>query len=241
MKYSRCIVFCFFYFVILLSARIRPSDQCSAFTDVCSTNEITRFLLVRHGKTDWNVQQKIQGHSDIPLNGIGIEQAKSVARKLFEDNESIDAIYSSDLERAFFTAQEISSVFNKPIIADSALREIFMGMAEGINHTEFQRLYKPDQDKLTEFFSRRWDRWKHTVVPDGETLAETLDRVETFLRNIAQNHKGKTVVVVTHGAVIKTLIYHDIDMLLHTPNCCIAVFDYSHEFDTFSFVEMKKI
>jgi broad specificity phosphatase PhoE len=239
MRYSHCIFFCFFSFVVLFSG-IRASDQCTN-SDVCSIQEITRFLLIRHGKTDWNVQGKIQGHSDIPLNVAGIAQAKSVAKKLFEDNEKVDAIYSSDLERAFFTAQEISSLFNKTIVTDAALREIFMGVAEGINQTEYQHLYKIDQDKLTEFFSDRWDRWQHTVVPDAETIAETLIRIETFLRKIAQNHKGNTVVVVTHGAVIKTLIYHDTEVLAHTPNCCIAIFEYSHEYDTFSFIEMKKI
>lgn len=237
MFYFTRTVFYFFYSIVLLVSGDLVADLCPADG---SLYQITRFLLIRHGKTEWNAQGKIQGHSDIPLNEVGIGQAKSVAQKLADSNEKVDAIYSSDLQRAVSTAREISQIFNRTIITDSALREMFMGVAEGMEQSEYQNVYKSDQEKLTDFFPNRWDRWQHTVVPGAETIAETLLRLEAFLRNIARFHQGHTVVVVTHGAAIKTLIYNDTEKLMHAPNCCIAVFEYDHVHDNFYFIEMKK-
>jgi 2,3-bisphosphoglycerate-dependent phosphoglycerate mutase len=71
----------------------------------------TKLFLIRHGQTDWNLAGKLQGHADIPLNATGKEQAQKVAQFLRKKQISLQALYSSDLQRAHQTAQEISKLF----------------------------------------------------------------------------------------------------------------------------------
>ena len=83
--------------------------------------EATRILAVRHGETEWNAQQRIQGHTDIPLNAVGRQQARQLARALA--GEAVDAVYSSDLQRARATAQAAAEVLQRPVTLEPGLRE----------------------------------------------------------------------------------------------------------------------
>ena len=91
--------------------------------------QATRIIAIRHGETTWNVDGRIQGHLDIPLNDVGLWQADQAAKALAD--ESIAAIYSSDLQRAFVTAQAVAKVSNLTLNADPGLRERSFGDYQG--------------------------------------------------------------------------------------------------------------
>jgi 2,3-bisphosphoglycerate-dependent phosphoglycerate mutase len=201
----------------------------------------TRFFLIRHGRTDWNDAGRIQGHSDIPLNAKGTQQAAKVAQLLARHVQKIDVIYSSDLQRAVSTAQAISTTFGPSIITDPILRESFMAEAEGMHEDEFHKKYDNRHTELDALYPNRWERWHYHSVPDAETKADLIDRIETALNAIAEDNKGKTVAVVTHGAVIKTLIMHYTEKIMHTPNCCVAEFEYNHDTQSLAFIKLQHI
>jgi probable phosphoglycerate mutase len=158
--------------------------------------EATRLIAVRHGETAWNVEARLQGQLDIPLNGRGEEQARRAARSLADDRP--DVVVSSDLARARATAEAIASFNQVPLLLDPALRERCFGRFEGLTHSEVERRW-PEQ-------SLRWRSRDPDFAPgDGESLRDFFARcVEATLR-IAEEHAGKTIVVVAHGGVLDCL------------------------------------
>ncbi|HXD08987.1 MAG TPA: alpha-ribazole phosphatase [Anaerolineales bacterium] len=155
-----------------------------------------KLLLVRHGETDWNLAQRFQGHSDIPLNQVGLQQAKALRDRL--SAEPIELIYSSDLERAHETAKIIANGKNK-LQTDSRLREVHFGDWEGLTYHEIQEKY-PGQLAAWE-----QDVYK-TAPPHGETLEQLAEHTRSILNDLLVNHKAGTILVVAHGGVIKVLI-----------------------------------
>jgi len=103
----------------------------------------TRFCLVRHGETDWNVERRLQGHTDIDLNHQGIAQAEQMAKALKAINLKFDALYTSDLLRAANTARAIEEMFGVNSIPDEALRERHLGVLQGLT-TADAPLQKPE-------------------------------------------------------------------------------------------------
>jgi broad specificity phosphatase PhoE len=97
-----------------------------------------KFLLIRHGQTDWNLAQRFQGQSDIPLNEVGKKQAMALADRL--TNESINIVYSSDLQRAIETSKIIMQMSDcKPDLhPDQRLREVNFGDWEGLTYDEIK-------------------------------------------------------------------------------------------------------
>ena len=154
------------------------------------------FWLVRHGQTDWNVQRRYQGHTDIPLNGLGRTQALELAAEL--NGCPISAIYSSDLSRAMETAQILTQQSGRPVTADRRLREIAMGQWESRTLAEVSQDFPEAANGLayTEAHSR---------APGGESLAEVAERVRDFADEIAQRHAGQIVLVVMHGLSLAAL------------------------------------
>lgn len=156
----------------------------------------TRLFLIRHGETDWNVADKIQGQTDIPLNVTGKEQAKKMTHFLKKKQVSFTALYSSDLQRAHQTAQEIAAVFELEIILAADLREGHFGKAEGITKKEWHALY---------------GAYDHQTLPaaiEGEPRDQVVKRVMNYLNTIAQKHKGQNIAVVTHGGALRSLLTH---------------------------------
>ena len=96
----------------------------------------TRIVAIRHGETSWNVDARIQGHLDIPLNDVGLWQAQRVGAALAD--EQFDAIYSSDLQRALATAQAVGSATACPVQPDTGLRERCFGSFEGCTFHEIE-------------------------------------------------------------------------------------------------------
>ena len=153
--------------------------------------------LVRHGETDWNAEQRMQGHKDLPLNEYGLAQAAQAARQFI--GMRADALYSSDLQRAWQTAQPIAETLRLPIVRLAALRERNYGRCEGMVRNEVASGYPEDARALRE-------RLPDYVLPGGESLRQHQTRVHECIDALADRHAGETVVIVTHGGVLD-LVY----------------------------------
>lgn len=162
----------------------------------------TEILVVRHGETPWNVERRIQGWRDIELNDTGHRQAQAVARHLARQHadpeQAIDAVYSSDLQRAKQTAGYVAAELAMPLNLHDGVRERNYGVLEGVPFPEMAQHY-PEVAKV--WASRHPDG----VIPQGETLRQFRDRVTTALVQIATRHPGQRVVVVTHGGAMDIL------------------------------------
>ena len=147
-------------------------------------------MFIRHGQTDWNLEERYQGRLDVPLNDVGRRQAKALKRRLAE--VCFDTAYSSPLRRALETAQIIANDLH--IIVDERLAEIDHGLWQGRTKAEIASRW-PEQ----------WEQWSKEplgfTAPCGESAARVRERLESFLRTI----EGKNILCVSHGVVIQTL------------------------------------
>ena len=157
---------------------------------------MTEFWLVRHGQTDWNLANIVQGHSDIPLNATGIAQAKALAEKLAKT--SFQSIYSSDLSRALQTAQIIANRLALKVMVDPRLREIRQGSWEGQTISELLRVY-PDE------FRRKNDNPRIPAAEGAEPVAEVAARVVGTINELFLQYPGERLLVVSHGFSIACL------------------------------------
>lgn len=160
---------------------------------------MTRLILIRHGETDWNVEGRWQGQIDVPLNAKGKRQARAVTESLRE--VPIDAIYSSDLQRALSTAQEIARIKGLPVQTDARLREIHQGEWQGMRITEIKAHY-------TERFAQQQRNPLTFAPPGGETVAQVKERVVAAVKDIVQRHPHQTVVIVSHGFALAVILVH---------------------------------
>ncbi|WP_026851481.1 histidine phosphatase family protein [Glaciibacter superstes] len=154
---------------------------------------MTSFSIVRHGQTDWNLHKRIQGSTDIPLNSTGRAEAAETGVRLRDRHW--DRIVTSPLQRADETARIIAGELGLPVPEHiDPLTERHHGQIEGLTFTERQERY-PDG----------------VTVPGLETRQDVLDRVLPALARLAEAHDGESLLVVTHGGVIGTLIRHATD------------------------------
>jgi len=160
---------------------------------------MTEIWLVRHGQTDWNIEGRWQGHSDIPLNSTGVEQARSLAAKLSENGRTFQAIYSSDLMRAYRTAQEIGKSLGLTVHKDRRLREISKGDWEGMLVSQVSEL-------SVEATRQRREDPLYSRAPNGESLVEVAARLSSAMDDIARAHPVGPVLVVTHGLALAALL-----------------------------------
>lgn len=157
-----------------------------------------RLILVRHGETTWNLERKLQGVTDVPLTAEGRTQALRLARHLAD--EHFDAIYSSDLQRAWITAQLITAE-HEPLRINNEprLREPSKGVWEGKTWREIVAHY-PDQ--VSDYLADR----EH-APPGAEVLSAIVARVAALLDDLAQAHPNQeTVLLVAHGQTLRILI-----------------------------------
>lgn len=158
--------------------------------------QATRLIAIRHGETAWNVDTRIQGHLDIPLNDTGLWQARQLARALA--GEPLSAIYASDLQRAHATARAIAEATGAPLVPEPALRERSFGQLEGRTFAEIETEL-PEQ-------ARRWrQRDPHFAPEGGETLVQLRERIAATTHRLAAQHTGGLVVLVAHGGVLDVL------------------------------------
>lgn len=158
---------------------------------------MTEILLIRHGETAWNAERRLQGQLDIPLNEEGRRQAAALARALAA--EPVDAVISSDLGRARSTAQAVAEACGLSLQTDAGLRERCFGAFEGLLYAEMEARYP-------EAYAQWRARDPHARYPDGERRAETFaefsQRAVAAVSSIANAHRGKRVVIVSHGGVL---------------------------------------
>lgn len=154
-----------------------------------------RFLLVRHGQSTWNAEGRWQGWSDPPLSELGRSQAEDAAGDL--RHLEITGVASSDLVRARETAEVLAASLELgPLVVDGDLREYDVGDWEGLTRPEIERGW-PDQ-------LASWREGRLLATPGGETRAHFVTRVVGALRRLADRQDlGDTVLVVTHGGVIR--------------------------------------
>jgi probable phosphoglycerate mutase len=164
---------------------------------------MTRFIVVRHGETLWNVEERIQGHGDSPLTEKGRAQAEAIAARLAR--EPFDLLVASDLGRAMQTALAIERRCGHRVIADPRLRERSFGAGEGMTYAEIDRTW-PD------VFSRVRETDPDFVIPGGESRRQFHARVRDAFVGLAREHEGRRVAVVAHGGVLAALyrVIHDI-------------------------------
>lgn len=165
------------------------------------TPKQTIFYIVRHGETDWNVLRRIQGHSDNALNAVGEQQARAAAVELKDIH--FDRIFSSDLLRAKRTAELVKAERTLAIDTTSALRERMYGKLEGKLVDEVEDVY----EKLAKAANKQEeDELRHSL--EMETTDELVSRVFMFLRETAVAYAGKTILIVSHGGLMRAIIEH---------------------------------
>lgn len=157
----------------------------------------TRLYVVRHGETRWNHEGRWQGWQDSPLTDKGRLQAQKAADELKDSGATL--MFTSDAGRARETAQIIGTTLGLEARADSALRERFYGSYEGMTSGEIDGKFPGTR---YEAGRDRRDTWRPI---GGESLVEVSARVMAFVRQLATEHPGETVVLVTHAGVLRVL------------------------------------
>lgn len=161
---------------------------------------MTDILLIRHGETDWNVDKRLQGHIDIPLNDEGRRQADALARTLAA--EPLDAIYASDLSRARDTAQAVAHRQGQAVQLDIALRERCFGGFEGLLPDDIAQRYPVD-------YAAWRAREPDARFPAGERIAETMrefyERAVNAVCRLASNPGHRKIAIVSHGGVLECI------------------------------------
>ncbi|MBN1613818.1 MAG: histidine phosphatase family protein [Deltaproteobacteria bacterium] len=147
-----------------------------------------KLILVRHGETLWNRDNRVQGFTDIELSDLGIRQAQRLAESL--KDEKIEAIYASTLKRAYHTAEIIDSYHGVGIETDTDLRELNQGDFEGLNFRQLRDQYSD--------FLKQWISQPGTMVmPNGESLRDLQDRSWQVMERIISG--SKNALVVSHA------------------------------------------
>jgi broad specificity phosphatase PhoE len=157
---------------------------------------VTTILLARHGETDWNRDDRFQGHADPPLNAAGRKQARVLADALA--GEPLAAVYTSPLRRAAETAEIVAAPHGLRAEPVEGLREVDVGFWEGLTRADLEQRY-PER-------FRRWLVEHEQGWEDGETYAEMGRRVVPALLALAERHDGGRILAVTHGGPIRAAI-----------------------------------
>lgn len=159
---------------------------------------MTEILLIRHGETDWNVDKRLQGHIDIPLNEAGRLQVQALGAVLAE--EGIDAIFASDLQRARATAQAVADTAGLDVGIDAGLRERCYGAFEGLRHPDIEAKY-PEAYRVWK--AREPDARYPAGEREAETMREFYQRSVQAVRRVLDSGKYRKVAIVTHGGVLE--------------------------------------
>lgn len=184
------------------------------------------YYLIRHGETSWNKDNRIQGWTDISLSEYGLKQAKVLAETL--KKIPIRAVYSSDLLRAYQTAQAYENMTGHHAILDPKLREIHFGSWEG---KTWQEIIDENKD---EYASGLYDD-PNNRIHQGESMNMFKKRASSHFFEIVNQHPEGDVVLFTHGGNIRMIILEvlnqAIDFKNHIPidNASITIIEKNHE------------
>jgi alpha-ribazole phosphatase len=182
-------------------------------------------FLIRHGTTQWNAEARIQGHANCPLNEAGRAQSQCVVRALAQ--HPIQAVYSSDLERAFETARAIAESHQVIPKTDRRLREASFGEWEGLTITEISNRWP------AEAAAWRADSLHHRA-PGGETLEAVQLRVGQVISAITNKFPEEAVAIVGHSGSLRAAVAYALGItpvvsrLLHFDNGSLTTLEYVH-------------
>lgn len=193
----------------------------------------TEFLLIRHGETDWNLENRLQGVANNSLNETGIKQAQDLSKKLLKVHPDITALYSSDLQRAHLTATAAADKFHLPIQTSPNFREYDWGEIDGLKVEEKKIRFEAKEKQLKEQIPSRRDRWDVTIYPGSETFNQLLHRFSQELTLIADEHPDEKVAIFTHARAIRLFLSDLLDVEFEEtpalPNCAVVHIAYSPE------------
>lgn len=155
----------------------------------------TKIIIIRHGESLANAVRVYLGHTDWDLSEKGREQA-ALAAEYFKD-EKIDVIYSSDLLRAYNTALPHAKMRSLTVNADKELREVFLGAWEGLEIDDISNRWHKE-------FNIDWrENFGTCTPPEGESVSHAAERFMSEILRIAERHRGSTVLITAHAAVIR--------------------------------------
>ncbi|GIL18025.1 MAG: phosphoglycerate mutase [Oligoflexia bacterium] len=189
-------------------------------------NSIVDIFIFRHGETDWNKERRFQGHTDIPLNQLGRDQARRLTPLLAHYKPEL--ILCSDLIRAKETAQIANSILKAPVLESDALRECQLGDSEGLLLDKILEIYGHESMRKWQSTSRDDDNFG---FPNGETKKMHLERVKNYIESfLFKNPHYRSVAISTHGGSLRRLVHHSEGAPtepIPIPNCCL----YKLQFD----------
>ncbi len=182
------------------------------------------FYIFRHGETDWNIERRCQGHTNIPLNQNGLAQAMALAERL--SGIHLDIIVSSDLDRALVTGKTVADKKAIPLIVDPRLRETHFGKAEGMLFEEAISEFGPDVwQKLMSFKAINDD----VGFPGGETRKVSRGRFIAVLDHLIETTTHQSIGISTHGGAIRNVVHSFLDEdhpIISIPNCVLYKITY---------------
>ena len=196
----------------------------------------TRFILVRHGQTEWNRVERFRGRADVPLNNVGLGQAAATGQRIAAEWQPT-AVYASPLSRAVATAEAIAAHFDLPVVRLDGLADIHYGDWQGLTPEEAAARW-PD-------LVHTWYTAPATVqIPGGESLADLRERAGAALQELASRHADETIVLVSHTVVNRVILLSALGLSndrfwrLRQDNCAINVFE-GEGGDDFTLVTMN--
>jgi len=160
---------------------------------------LARIVLIRHGQTEWNREERFRGRVDIDLDEMGFRQAEAAAQRIAQ--WEVAAIYSSPLKRALATAGIIAKRLGLSVEPLDGINDMDFGVWQGLSVSEVR-------EKYPELF----DLWRYSPqrlkIPGGESLEDVQNRVDATINDLAARHENETVALVTHRVVCKVLLCH---------------------------------
>lgn len=184
---------------------------------------MTRFILVRHGQTEWNRIERFRGRADVPLNETGLKQAEATGLRIAKEWQ-VDAIYASPLSRAIRTAQAIAIHYSLPVQPYPNLIDIDYGEWQGLSPEEVAQQWKEELD--------RWYQQPHFCrIPGGESLDDLRRRGLQAIHELAKQHRNQTIVIVGHTVINRVLLLailglgNDRFWRIRQDTCAINVFE----------------
>ena len=193
---------------------------------------MTQIYLARHGETEWNTIQRVQGWTDIPLSARGVAQAEALGARM--ERVPLTAVYSSDLGRAMETARHAAARHGLPVTPLRGLREKRFGEWEGLTQTELERDYPALWHRY------HTERDQSTAIPGGETWPQVQSRMTAALKKILRAHPGaqEAVLLVGHGGSGRIVVLEALKaalptlLRLHLDNASLSRLDFQSKVES---------
>ncbi len=197
---------------------------------------MTKLIFIRHGQSEANEQNRFAGQTNVPLTELGRTQARCAAEYITK-REKIDKIYSSDLQRAHNTALPVSEITGLPINDARELREICAGIWEGRLANEIEVEYEKE--------FRIWRKdYANARLPGGESVQEVYERVVPFVKRVAKENDGLTLLFASHASPIRAVDcnsrgfgWERMSEVSFVNNSAISIFEYNPENDSITPIE----